>query len=159
MRSTRLIFCGMSALFTMLLALPAAAQSFKVQCPTSTTLHPPIPDPSNPRRTIPNPGIKCQHISGGDGYATMADGSQTYLFAFGPLSGMDLIKAGKPGTQSATAFNLTYNATNPNAAITDPAQMSKVSGLEVGGRVKIRGVYQKQPYFSQVSLVSCEILK
>lgn len=43
--------------------------------------------------------------------------------------------------------------------ITDPAQMSKVSSLEVGKRVKIRGVYQKQPYSSQVSLVSCEILK
>ena len=35
-----------------------------------------------------NPGIKCQQISGGDGFATMGDGTQTYLFAFGPLSGM-----------------------------------------------------------------------
>jgi len=25
-------------------------------------------------------------VSGGDGYATMADGTQIYLFAFGPLS-------------------------------------------------------------------------
>jgi len=27
--------------------------------------------------------IKCQQISGGDGYMTEADGNQTYMFSFG----------------------------------------------------------------------------
>ncbi|MBV8208794.1 MAG: hypothetical protein JO133_01915, partial [Burkholderiaceae bacterium] len=33
--------------------------------------------------------VKCQQISGGDGHMTEADGSQTFMFAFGPLSGLD----------------------------------------------------------------------
>jgi FtsP/CotA-like multicopper oxidase with cupredoxin domain len=66
-----------------------------VQCPESTDTH---PDGS---------GIKCQQISGGDGFATMADGTQIYLFAFGPLSGMADIINGLPGTQPASVFNQT----------------------------------------------------
>ncbi len=42
-----------------------------------------------------NGAIKCQQISGGDGYATMADGTQTFMFSFGPLSGLADIAAGK----------------------------------------------------------------
>jgi FtsP/CotA-like multicopper oxidase with cupredoxin domain len=78
-------------------ALPAAGESFRVQCPYSTPLH-------LGSAASPNPAIKCQQISGGDGYATMADGSQTYLFAFSPLSGLDLIQKGLPGTQSASDY-------------------------------------------------------
>ena len=93
-------------------ALPAMAQSFRVQCPTSTITHPSALHDNNsePAYTGPtplvstNPGapangylvpsgnvngaIKCQQISGGDGYATMGDGTQTYMFSFGPLSGI-----------------------------------------------------------------------
>jgi FtsP/CotA-like multicopper oxidase with cupredoxin domain len=80
-----------------LLTVAANAQSFRVQCPTSTPLH---------SATSGAPGgIKCQQISGGDGYATMADGTQTYLFAFGPLSGLADIRNGLPGTQTAAVFN------------------------------------------------------
>jgi|SRR5580704_9397218 hypothetical protein len=42
--------------------------------------------------------IKCQQISGGDGMMTEADGNQTFMFSFGPLSGLDNIKNGQPGT-------------------------------------------------------------
>jgi len=35
---------------------------------------------------------------GGDGYATMADGTQTFMFSFGPLSGLADIANGLPGT-------------------------------------------------------------
>jgi len=52
-----------------------------------------------------NGAIKCQQISGGDGYATMGDGTQTYLFSFGPLSGLADIAAGLPGTQFPSVFN------------------------------------------------------
>jgi Multicopper oxidase len=57
--------------------------------------------------------IKCQQISGGDGYMTEADGNQTYLFAFGPLSGLGLIQNGEPGTLFASGFNQPYTA-GPN---------------------------------------------
>jgi hypothetical protein len=55
-----------------------------------------------------NGAIKCQQISGGDGYSTMADGTQTYMFSFGPLSGLTDIAAGLPGTQFPTTFNTPY---------------------------------------------------
>jgi FtsP/CotA-like multicopper oxidase with cupredoxin domain len=87
----------------LIFALPAAGNSFQVQCPQSTTLHPKV-------RNVVNPSIKCQQISGGDGYATMADGTQTYLFAFSPLSGLDLIKQGLPGTQSAVDYCGSWSA-------------------------------------------------
>jgi len=52
-----------------------------------------------------NGAIKCQQISGGDGFATMGDGTQTYLFAFGPLSGLSNIANGQPGTVFPHEFN------------------------------------------------------
>jgi FtsP/CotA-like multicopper oxidase with cupredoxin domain len=77
-------------------ALDAQAQNFRVQCPTSTPFH---PDGSN---------IKCQQIAGGDGYATMGDGTTTYLFGFGPLSGLPDIYNGLPGTQVNSVFNTAF---------------------------------------------------
>ena len=90
------------ALSAGLAALPAAAQSFRVQCPDTTPLHPngSTVDPAHPGQ------VKCQHIGGGDGFATMADGTQIYLFAFSPLSGLADIEAGLPGTQTAADFNV-----------------------------------------------------
>jgi hypothetical protein len=103
------------------LAPPLCAQSFRVQCPTSTLTHPSAlasdPAYTGPTYTAastdyttgktgaPNGTIKCQQISGGDGYATMADGTQTYLFSFGPLSGIANISQGLPGTTAAAEFN------------------------------------------------------
>jgi len=117
------VFLGVLSAF----AVPALAQSFRVQCPTSTPTHPTAPatDPAYTCPTYPTPpsptgtpadyttgqtgpangGIKCQQISGGDGYATMADGTQTYLFSFGPLSGIANISQGLPGTTPAGEFN------------------------------------------------------
>src|SRR2546427_1158322 len=86
------------AMAVLLFAWGAVAQSFRVQCPTSTAIHPLIGG-------APNPSIKCQQISGGEGFATMGDGTQTYMFGFGPLSGLkDIVKA-LPGTQPASVFN------------------------------------------------------
>src|SRR6059058_5665981 len=103
MLSTQLLRRGFAALTLALITLPAAAQSFRVQCPTSTITHPTAANNnSEPAYVGPtyagtagypaapahvNGAIKCQQISGGDGYASMGDGTQTYLFSFGPLSG------------------------------------------------------------------------
>jgi FtsP/CotA-like multicopper oxidase with cupredoxin domain len=96
-----------------LATITANGQSFRVQCPTATPLH-------TQGGSVPG-AIKCQQISGGDGYATMGDGTQTYLFAFGPLSGLPDIQNGLPGTQLNTIFN---DLANPNSAVglvLDPA--------------------------------------
>ena len=67
-----------------------------------------------------NGAIKCQQISGGDGYSTMGDGTQTYMFSFGPLSGLADMANGKPGTQFPTSSILLYPGATPLAP-GDPA--------------------------------------
>jgi FtsP/CotA-like multicopper oxidase with cupredoxin domain len=122
-------------------ALPVSAQSFRVQCPNSTITHPAATNNSEPAYSGPtqyapgsngylvpssttvNGAIKCQQISGGDGQATMADGTQTYMFSFGPLSGLADIAAGLPGTQYPDIFNTVYTGTtigSGSAAMTQP---------------------------------------
>jgi FtsP/CotA-like multicopper oxidase with cupredoxin domain len=115
---------GLTALCLSLATVPAGAQSFRVQCPSSTTLHSSDTSaaylgPLVKQGTITRAdgtqttldyvdnggGIKCQQISGGDGFATMGDGTQTYLFGFGPLSGLADQVNGLPGTEPASAFN------------------------------------------------------
>ncbi|MGC3024141.1 multicopper oxidase domain-containing protein [Burkholderia sp. DN3021] len=120
MFSTRAYCSSVAALLLLLCAAPSFAQSFRVQCPFTTPSHPTAlpPGAAEPAYTRPsftgqnsaptgvvNGAIKCQQISGGDGYATMADGTQTYLFSFGPLSGIADIQAGRPGTEFAAVFN------------------------------------------------------
>src|ERR1700739_1936101 len=58
-----------------------------------------------PVTTTVNGAIKCQQISGGDGYSTMGDGNQIFMFSFGPLSGLADIAAGRPGTEFPYIFN------------------------------------------------------
>ena len=123
MINTKLIRRGFPILLAVM-ALPAGAQSFRVQCPTSTITHPTAAN-AEPLYTAPttltldpvkkflaptanvNGAIKCQQISGGDGYSTMGDGTQTYMFSFGPLSGLADISNGLPGTQFPSIFNST----------------------------------------------------
>jgi FtsP/CotA-like multicopper oxidase with cupredoxin domain len=116
----------------------ATAQSFRVQCPTSTITHPTAANNNSepayngataltlsangyyvPTPSTVNGAIKCQQISGGDGYSTMGDGSQTYMFSFGPLSGITDIANGKPGTQFPGVFNTPY--VGPTLQPGDPA--------------------------------------
>ena len=140
---------------TGFVAASVAAQSFRVQCPTSTITHPDFgglgsnANSSEPAYNGPttlqlctpgslitgttstcpaagyyvptgasavNGAIKCQQISGGDGYATMGDGTQTYMFSFGPLSGIADLAAGKPGTESPMTFNMPYAGASPLVA-------------------------------------------
>jgi Multicopper oxidase len=124
--------CSWIALGALTLsAVPAMGQSFRVQCPESTLTHPNVTnsEPAYTAATYPglstnyttgktgpaNGAIKCQQISGGDGYATMGDGTQTYMFSFGPLSGVVDISNGMPGTQFPSIFNNPYAATSATA--------------------------------------------
>jgi len=144
-------------IFLLCLVTAAAhAQSFRVQCPTSTITHlaanndsePPYQGPTAYKCSVNggcagfdpnvvagagsanvgflepvnggNGAIKCQQISGGDGFSTMGDGTQTYMFSFGPLSGLADIANGQPGTESPSVFNGLYPGTTPLAP-GDPA--------------------------------------
>ncbi len=108
------ILVRLAAGVVLLFAIPlACATSFRVQCPTETTQHPLVNasgQAGQPDSILPNPSIKCQQISGGDGFATMADGTQIYLFAFGPLSGILDLRNGLPGTQPASVFNQDWDS-------------------------------------------------
>ncbi len=148
----------------------ANAQSFRVQCPTSTITHPVAANNnSEPAYTAPtyvpvttgtadyttgktgpvNGAIKCQQISGGDGYATMGDGTQTYLFAFGPLSGLTDISLGRPGTEFPSVFNTRFPVSTSNYLVPGdpatsvgaatvpltPAQMAALAAINYNGAV------------------------
>ena len=125
---TRHLLCrGFAALTLALITLPAAAQTFMVQCPTSTLLHPNAatsaagePAYTGPTNITANAhgvavtyrsnggAVKCQQISGGDGYMTEGDGNQTFMFSFGPLSGLQKIRNGLPGTDFPDEFRQPY---------------------------------------------------
>ena len=122
---------GLSLFLACLGVAVANAQSFRVQCPRATTLHPTENATVEPPYTGPggeNGAIKCQQISGGDGFATMADGHQIYLFAFGPLSGMADMVNGVPagGTEFGPVFNTPYDGPPSSSGIspTDPGPLS-----------------------------------
>jgi FtsP/CotA-like multicopper oxidase with cupredoxin domain len=91
-----------------------------------------------------NGAIKCQQISGGDGYATMADGTQTYMFSFGPLSGLAKIASGQPGTDFPNEFNTLYSGANPlqpgdpattNGATDSPYSAGNLASFTFNGAV------------------------
>jgi len=110
----------------------AAAQSFRVQCPSNTITHPSNLHDNNSEPAVHwsttlaanssgflapsanvNGAIKCQQISGGDGYAAMGDGTQTYLFSFGPLSGITDIALGNPVPNLRNVFKRTRSRSRP----------------------------------------------
>jgi hypothetical protein len=134
-RSHRHALAAVTGLVLLALGGTAQAQSFHVTCPNNTITHPGtlVNNNTEPAYTGPttwvstvaseganpvtgylipagnvNGAIKCQQISGGDGYATMADGTQVYTFSFGPLSGVVDIANGLPGTQFPSVFNAPY---------------------------------------------------
>jgi FtsP/CotA-like multicopper oxidase with cupredoxin domain len=151
-----------------LAAAIAQAQTFRVECPTTTTLHPnqvtvepPYTGPAsrvtsvngNLVTYVDNGGaIKCQHISGGDGYATMADGTQTYLFAFSPLSGMNAIQHGLPGTMFPSVFNSSYPG-NLDGAVADPANMMNIGVLNGNLPAPMMAIDEDDEFFLTLSNV------
>jgi FtsP/CotA-like multicopper oxidase with cupredoxin domain len=164
-----------------LLAWPAGAQSFRVQCPTSTVTHPSaannnsepaylgptrltcsvsggctpgnnvgylVPDVTRPGSI--NGAIKCQQLSGGDGYASMGDGTQTYMFSFGPLSGLVDIANGLPGTEFPSVFNTPYSGPGTGPLPGDPA----TNGLGTFGYNGAIGLTSNVPYVDSVYFAS-----
>jgi len=153
-------------------AVPASAQSFRVQCPTSTITHPSTltnvnaepaytgpttlanTNAGNPAKGYLAPSgnvsgaIKCQQISGGDGYSTMGDGTQTYMFSFGPLSGLADMAAGLPGTEFPNVFNSTY----PGAT---PLQPGDPATTDATGTFTYNGAVGLAPDLDAIAAGSC----
>ncbi len=46
------------------------------------------PDDTDGNAISTNPAVKCMHLSAGDGYVTMADGTRKYIFGFADLTGL-----------------------------------------------------------------------
>jgi FtsP/CotA-like multicopper oxidase with cupredoxin domain len=64
-----------------------------IQCPGDANRDA-IPD-------VPNAAIKCMHLSGGDGFITMADGRVLYMFGFADLTGVPQAQAINAGILAA----------------------------------------------------------
>jgi FtsP/CotA-like multicopper oxidase with cupredoxin domain len=153
-----------------------------VQCPTSTVTHPVAANNNSepayngatvfttntqgyvtPTSNI-NGAIKCQQISGGDGYSTMADGTQTYMFSFGPLSGLADIAAGLPGTEfpnvdSHGVVGNGFNSVYPGALLRgDPATTDgATSGASPGalGAFTYNGAVGLNPDLDAIAAGTC----
>jgi Multicopper oxidase len=156
--------CWLALGLISLCAAPAMAQSFRVQCPTSTITHPTAANNNSepayagptqytctvangcggtagnvgyliPVSGAANGAIKCQQISGGDGYATMADGTQTFMFSFGPLSGLADIAASKTdgslNANAGTEFPSVFNTVYPG--VIAPGDPATTDGASSGG--------------------------
>ena len=147
--------CLSTFVLVCLAAVGVSAQSFRVQCPASTITHPTAannnsepayngptqftrPTTGSAQWVVPTAGtvngaIKCQQISGGDGYMTEGDGTQTFMFAFGPLSGLADIAAGGAGTESPNVFNTPIPVTvvRGDPATTDGASAGNSPGTAV----------------------------
>ncbi len=128
---------------------PALAQSFRVQCPTTTALH--------PGASSDKGKIKCQEIGGSDGYATMGDGHQIYLFGFSPLSGLgdpatsiDGILTGKEGTQTPDVFNSTTDARRGKL---EPADIMNSGVLYANAPAPMMAIDEDDEFFLTLSNV------
>jgi FtsP/CotA-like multicopper oxidase with cupredoxin domain len=130
------------ALLLCFFAIDAGAASFRVQCPTTTTLHPGL--------TTDSGAIKCQEVGGSDGFVTMGDGHQLYLFGFAPLSGLADIANGMPGTQTPTVFN---NPTDPNAAKAEPAAIMNSGVLFANAPAPLMAIDEDDEFFLTLSNV------
>jgi hypothetical protein len=135
-------YLGPVATTTQTATAPNAATG-KVNAASSGYLVPAPLNPAGQAAGQPNGAIKCEQISGGDGYATTADGHQTFMFSFGPLSGLQHIAYGNPdgafdrgtGAVYPDVFNTPYTG-NPlpgDPATTDGASDSGSSYVAGNG--------------------------
>ena len=95
----------------------------------------------------------------------MGDGTQIYLFAFSPLSGLADLEAGQPGTQLAKVFNAGYvgpnystvttgtngGATPSNGAVTEPAGIMDMGVLAGNAPAPLMAIDEDDEFFLTLS--------
>ncbi len=89
-----------------ILALPATALADAfVQCPGDNNADaiPDVPDPDFPNAA-------CIHLTAGDGFVTMADGEETYMFGFANVTGV-------PQNEAIAAGMLSHNFPAPTIVL------------------------------------------
>lgn len=73
--------------FAALLGAPAGAYAAAyIQCPGDTNGDAIIDNPGDPE--LAGRDVKCQSITGGDGFIRMADGKELYIFSFSDVTGV-----------------------------------------------------------------------
>jgi FtsP/CotA-like multicopper oxidase with cupredoxin domain len=105
---TVLAACGAALILT---AGPAAWGNVLVQCPGDTDGDAIIdtPDPEHPR-------AKCMHVTAGDGYVRMGDGSEIYTFGFSDVTGL-------PPDQAVDAGMLAANFPAPTIVLDEDDEL------------------------------------
>ena len=90
---------------------------------------------------------------GGDGFAIMADGTQEFMFSFGPLSGLADIAASRSGTEFPSVFNQTFQdfATN-SKAVPLPGDPATTDGASDSGSTYSGGVLGAFTYNGAIGL-------
>ncbi len=97
MRDTRFYRTLMMALAAVVLAFAPVSAQVLVQCPGDSNGDA-IPDPGSPGY---DPNVECLHLTGGDGFAKMADGRPLYIFSFSDVTGVPEVNVMTEGILAA----------------------------------------------------------
>ena len=95
------------ALAAVLLAGAPAGAQVLIQCPCDMNADGDCEDVKNGKGGYDEPaleadlGVQCMHLSGGDGFATMADGRVQYIFSFADMTGVPEADVLQTGTLAA----------------------------------------------------------
>ncbi len=108
MKTGRLFFIGIPLALAVNVALNPALAGVNIQCPGDANdgIINAVPAPG----ANYNPNVKCKHLGAGDGFISMADGSELYIFGFSNLTGI-------PQAQTASAGILTATSTAPSIVL------------------------------------------
>ncbi len=93
MKARNMLLRSLLAILACAVMAGPALADVHVQCPGDINGDA-IPDPflDPPTNSVPNPDykpyIRCMHLSGGDGFISMADGTPQYIFGFSDLTGI-----------------------------------------------------------------------
>jgi len=91
------IYKTRNLLALLILGLPALVQADAfIQCKGDANADA-IPDIGDPDY---DPNVVCMHVTAGDGYITMADGEETYMFGFADVTGVEQTQAINAGLLS-----------------------------------------------------------
>jgi FtsP/CotA-like multicopper oxidase with cupredoxin domain len=154
---------GVAAVLSLSFTSVAMGESFRVQCPLYTNIHP-DPTAASTLAAIAAAGadatyqsvfpgaVKCQEVGGTDGFATMGDGNQIYLFGFAPLSGLADIASGKSGTQTPDVFNNQDDATG-NGAKSEPAAIMNTGILFANSPAPLMTIDEDDEFYLTLSNV------